>query len=65
MRNCFKEAIEWDGFSFVDVIEDCIVNHGRRLGYKNSHDMLLSYKNFKQKKNVSKLAENELGILKK
>ena len=43
----------------------CIVNNGRRLGYKNSNEMLLHYKEFYKVNDYAiELAQNEIGIIK-
>lgn len=65
MKKCFLEALKFKGFSFVEARTMCIVNYGRRLGYKNSNEMLLHYKEFyKINDNAEELAQNEIGILK-
>ncbi|HHT9127380.1 MAG TPA: thiamine pyrophosphate-dependent enzyme [Candidatus Wujingus californicus] len=65
MKKCIVEALKFNGFSFVEVRTMCIVNYGRRLGYKNSNEMLLHYKDFyKVNDNTVELAQNEIGILK-
>jgi len=66
LNKCIKQAIEWKGFSFVEVISDCIENNGRRLGFKNAYEMLISYRNnFKINPEAKVLDEFELGIIKK
>ncbi|OOP57773.1 MAG: hypothetical protein AYP45_01500 [Candidatus Brocadia carolinensis] len=65
MKKCFLEALKFKGFSFVEARTMCIVNYGRRLGYKNSNEMLLHYKEFyKINDDAEELAQNEIGILK-
>jgi pyruvate/2-oxoacid:ferredoxin oxidoreductase beta subunit len=44
MRKAIKEAIEWPGFSFVDVASQCIENNGRRIGFASANDMLQNYR---------------------
>ncbi len=65
LQKYFREALEWNGFSFVEVVAFCIENAGRRLGFKNGHEMLLKLK--EDYKTVSKsegaLKERELGVL--
>jgi 2-oxoglutarate ferredoxin oxidoreductase subunit beta len=64
-RNCIKEAIDWPGFAFVDVISQCIENNGRRLGFKSAYEMLQHFK--KTYKRVADGAETlgpeEIGIV--
>ena len=65
MRNAIKEAIEHDGFSFVDITSQCIENNGRRIGFASANDMLNFYR--KTYKRAAKDAEHlnpfEIGIL--
>jgi hypothetical protein len=65
MRNAIREAIEHDGFSFVDITSQCIENNGRRIGFASANDMLNFYR--KTYKRASKDAEHlnpfEIGIL--
>jgi len=66
LQKSIQLAMEWKGFAFVDVISYCIENNGRRLGFKNSFEMLFKIKeDFKinSKPEIS-LKQNELGILK-
>lgn len=66
LNRAIEQAIKWNGFSFVDVIENCIVNNGRRLGFENSYEMLISYrKNFRIKPDFQEFNENELGMIRK
>ena len=44
MRNVIREAIEWPGFSFVDITSQCIENNGRRIGFASANDMLTFYR---------------------
>jgi 2-oxoglutarate ferredoxin oxidoreductase subunit beta len=66
LQKYLREAIEWKGFSFVEVMAFCIENSGRRLGFKNGHEMLLKLKT--DYKTVLKperpLNERELGVMK-
>jgi 2-oxoglutarate ferredoxin oxidoreductase subunit beta len=65
MRNVIREAIEWPGFSFVDITSQCIENNGRRIGFASANEMLTFYR--KTYKRASKDAENlnafEIGIV--
>ena len=65
-RTCIREALQWKGFSFVDIISDCIELNGRRLGFKTAHQM---FKWFDGRFHIvegprNHLAEDELGIAK-
>ena len=66
LMKCIEEAIKWDGFAFIDVISNCIENNGRRLGYKNSFEMLEhTKKSFKVNMDPKGLLEDgELGVIK-
>jgi 2-oxoglutarate ferredoxin oxidoreductase subunit beta len=65
-KACIREALQWKGFSFVDIISDCIELNGRRLGFKTAHQM---FKWFDERFHIVEgirdhLAEDELGIAK-
>ncbi|MBM4053353.1 MAG: 2-oxoacid:ferredoxin oxidoreductase subunit beta [Planctomycetes bacterium] len=65
MKKCIVAALQFNGFSFVEARTMCIVNYGRRLGYKNSNAMLNHYKEtYKINDNTAELAPNEIGMLK-
>lgn len=64
LRTCIHEALLWNGFSFVDILSDCIELNGRRLGFKTAHQM---FKWFDQRFHIvegvrDRLKEDELGI---
>jgi 2-oxoglutarate ferredoxin oxidoreductase subunit beta len=65
MRNVIREAVEHDGFSFVDITSQCIENNGRRIGFASANEMLTFYR--KTYKRAAKEAEHlnpfEIGIL--
>jgi 2-oxoglutarate ferredoxin oxidoreductase subunit beta len=66
-KTCIREALLWKGFSFVDIISDCIELNGRRLGFKTAHQM---FKWFDERFHIVEgerdhLQEDELGIAKK
>ncbi|MBL7100808.1 MAG: 2-oxoacid:ferredoxin oxidoreductase subunit beta [Nanoarchaeota archaeon] len=64
LRECIKRAINHKGFAFVEVVSNCVENYGRRIGFKNSYEMLMSFKeNYKPVKDVKELKDNELGII--
>ena len=65
-KTCIREALLWKGFSFVDIISDCIELNGRRLGFKTAHQM---FKWFDERFHIVEgekdlLQEDELGIVK-
>lgn len=63
MKKCIMAAFKHRGFSFVEARIQCIVNNGRRLGFNNAHEMLMSYKeNYKINDNTPQLNDNEIGI---
>lgn len=65
LKNCVKEALQHEGFAFVDIISNCVENYGRRLGFKNAFGMLTDFKKFyKIVKDKEKLEDNEIGIIK-
>jgi 2-oxoglutarate ferredoxin oxidoreductase subunit beta len=65
-KTCIREALLWKGFSFVDIISDCIELNGRRLGFKTAYQM---FKWFDGRFHIvdgvrDHLQEDELGIAK-
>jgi 2-oxoglutarate ferredoxin oxidoreductase subunit beta len=67
LRKCIKEAINWPGFAFVDIISQCIENNGRRLGFNSAYEMLLHFrKTYKRTPDGAEtLAPLEIGIVRK
>jgi 2-oxoglutarate ferredoxin oxidoreductase subunit beta len=65
LRNVIREAIEWDGFSFVDITSQCIENNGRRIGFASANDMLTFYrKTYKRApQNADHLEPFQIGIV--
>ena len=65
MRNAIREAIEWPGFSFVDITSPCIENNGRRIGFASANEMLTFYrKTYKRApKDATELNAFEIGIV--
>ena len=65
MRNVIREAIDHDGFSFVDITSQCIENNGRRIGFASANDMLNFYrKTYKRAaRDAVRLNPFEIGIL--
>jgi 2-oxoglutarate ferredoxin oxidoreductase subunit beta len=65
MRNAIREAIEWPGFSFVDITSQCIENNGRRIGFASANEMLTFYrKTYKRApKDADHLNPFEIGIV--
>ena len=65
MRNVIREAIEWPGFSFVDITSQCIENNGRRIGFASANEMLTFYrKTYKRApKDAEKLNVFEIGVV--
>jgi 2-oxoglutarate/2-oxoacid ferredoxin oxidoreductase subunit beta len=66
LKNSIREALEWKGFSFLDIISDCIELNGRRLGFKTAHQM---FKWFDQRFHIVEgardhLKDDELGLAK-
>ncbi len=66
LKTCIREALQWKGFSFVDIVSDCIELNGRRLGFKTAHQM---FKWFDQRFHIVEglrdhLEDDELGIAK-
>ena len=65
LKKCIKEAIQHQGFAFVDIMGNCVENYGRRIGFKNAYEMLISFKEkYKIVKDVKELKPTEIGIIK-
>lgn len=66
LKKCLQEALEWNGFSFVEVITMCMTNYARRLGFKTNYDILMQLKkDFTIKPSSNELLKpNEIGIVK-
>ena len=65
MRNVIREAIDWHGFSFVDITSQCIENNGRRIGFASANEMLTFYRKAYKRapKDAERLNPFEIGIL--
>ncbi len=66
MRRAIKEAIDWPGFSFVDITSQCIENNGRRIGFPSANEMLMYFKKeYRQAPSAARhLEHHQLGIVK-
>jgi len=64
LKKCLKEALEYKGFSFVEVISPCIINYARKMG-KNVADVFKEIKKtYKICEENRALKDNEIGIVK-
>jgi 2-oxoglutarate ferredoxin oxidoreductase subunit beta len=65
LRNVIREAIEHEGFSFVDITSQCIENNGRRIGFASANEMLTFYrKTYKRApKDADHLDKFQIGVL--
>ncbi|HSA95102.1 MAG TPA: thiamine pyrophosphate-dependent enzyme [Acidobacteriota bacterium] len=66
LQRVIREAVEWPGFAFVEVMGFCIENFGRRLGFKSGHEMLtVLKKDYKVRPGTEgPLGDRELGVVK-
>jgi 2-oxoglutarate ferredoxin oxidoreductase subunit beta len=66
LQRVLREALEWPGFAFVEVLGFCIENSGRRLGFRSGHEMLTVLKrDYKPRSGTEGLlGGNELGVVK-
>jgi 2-oxoglutarate/2-oxoacid ferredoxin oxidoreductase subunit beta len=66
MRKAIKEAIAWEGFSFIDIASQCIENNGRRIGFGSAFEMLENYKTAYKAapRDATRLERGQLGIVK-
>ena len=65
LRNVIREAIEWPGFSFVDITSQCIENNGRRIGFASANEMLTFYRKTYRRaaKGATQLNPFEIGVV--
>ncbi|MDQ3688552.1 MAG: thiamine pyrophosphate-dependent enzyme [Chloroflexota bacterium] len=65
LRNVIREAIEWPGFSFVDITSQCIENNGRRIGFASANEMLTFYRKTYRRaaKDATQLNAFEIGVV--
>jgi len=65
MQNCIREAIEWPGFAFVEIMSQCIENNGRRIGFNSAWEMLQLYKRTYKRvpRGKDSLEPDEIGII--
>ncbi len=66
LKKCFKEALEWKGFSIVDVKAGCPERFGKMNKMRSPGDMLLKMKEMYKinAKPEGLLADDEIGIIK-
>jgi 2-oxoglutarate ferredoxin oxidoreductase subunit beta len=66
LQRTIREAVEWPGFAFIEVMAFCVENFGRRLGFKSGHEMLVKLKqDFKPRTGPEgPLGPLELGVAK-
>jgi 2-oxoglutarate ferredoxin oxidoreductase subunit beta len=66
LQRVIREAFEWRGFAFVEVLGFCIENSGRRLGFKSGHEMLtVLRRDYKPRTGAEGLlGDHELGVVK-
>lgn len=63
LKKVVEEALEYKGFSFVEVVAYCITNNGTRIGYKEAMDMMnVIRKTYKIKEQIE--SETDLGVIK-
>jgi len=60
-----KEAIQHQGFSFVEMISPCLTNYAKYLGIKTAAGIITDTKKRYSLSKNKKLALNEFGIIKK
>jgi len=60
-KRVVKEALSFNGFSFVEMVGYCTTNNGLRIGFKDAHDMLIDIKK-KYKANSELTSEFDLGV---
>ncbi|MEM3874595.1 MAG: thiamine pyrophosphate-dependent enzyme [Candidatus Bathyarchaeia archaeon] len=61
LKECFKKALQMDGFRFVEVVTQCPTAYGRRAGFKDIGEMLRWFrKNAVLVAEAGKIGEEEL-----
>ncbi len=61
LKEAFKKALKKKGFSFVEVVSQCVTMYGRRAGFKDVADMLQFFKRASLPKDeAEKLSYEEL-----
>jgi 2-oxoglutarate ferredoxin oxidoreductase subunit beta len=65
MKKAIREALEWPGFSFVEIASQCIENNGRRIGFSSAYEMLQYYRTeYKSAPpGATRLEPNQIGIV--
>ncbi|MBD3156187.1 MAG: 2-oxoacid:ferredoxin oxidoreductase subunit beta [Candidatus Aenigmarchaeota archaeon] len=65
MKEVIKQAIEWDGFAFVEIISLCLETIGKTMGLKKPSKMYnWLEENFRIVENKQVLDDFELGVVK-
>jgi 2-oxoglutarate/2-oxoacid ferredoxin oxidoreductase subunit beta len=64
LTKCLTEAMEHQGFAFVEVINPCYVNFGRRNNISTPKEILTYLRTTFNISASTRLAENQLGIIK-
>ncbi|MEE9558307.1 MAG: thiamine pyrophosphate-dependent enzyme [Candidatus Brocadiales bacterium] len=63
LKKCIVAALRHPGFAFVEVVCQCIVNNGRRIGFKDGYSMLMDYKKrYLINDYADFLGDHEIGI---
>jgi 2-oxoglutarate ferredoxin oxidoreductase subunit beta len=64
LKKCLKKALTHQGFSFVEVINPCLTNYGKKMGWKTSGEIFNNLrKRYKVKNKAKTLKDNELGFI--
>ena len=65
MKKVIKQAIEWNGFAFVEIVTICLETIGKTMGLNKPAKMYQWLKeNYKIVENKDRLDEFELGVVK-
>jgi 2-oxoglutarate ferredoxin oxidoreductase subunit beta len=64
-RKIFKEALFWEGFSYIDLISNCITNDGLRRGFRSAWEMISHYGDiYEIAPDGEVLKSHQLGVMK-
>jgi len=51
LKNAVTGGLNWNGFSYIEVISICPTNRGKMMGFANPAQMLMATKNLTQEGN--------------
>jgi len=64
LKKCLKETLEYEGFSFIEVVSPCVINYARKVGKSVADTFREIKETYKICEENRLLKNNELGIVK-